>query len=386
MLRYFQNNPLGKHRLVSGPPFRRQTPAGVKPVGNADGVALVMVLWVIVILTVIVGEFSAVARSQLLLAGNFKEKTQAHYLAVSGLEQALYAMATDRDFFSFHQPLTADTPADVHRWRVNGDNPLFQYGAGLFKVRIDNMAGKVNINRADRRLLRIIVDGLDIDAQQKDVIVDAIMDWRDVDSAHRINGAEDDYYRDLGTDYLCKDGDFDTVDELRLVRGVTPELFDKLEPVFCVYPKNDDPTLLKSVVKKTAGADTDWNRINVNAATPEMWARLPGMTADDIDAVIDYRRDADFRSLSELAPVISADAYSRVRPYLTLTSSPWFLISAVGATDGSRLVAGLTATVVKADVSGQTGDGFHIVEQRSSANGRLVARFRHQREVLESVH
>lgn len=363
----------------------RQTRIGLRPAANADGVALVLVLWVLVILTVIVGEFSAATRSQIQLVGNFKENTQAHYLAASGVEQAIYDMVTDRDFFSLRQPQAPDAEEDRPNWRINGDNPPFQYGPGLFKVRIDNATGKVNINRADRKLLRVMLDGFDIDAQQKDVIVDAIMDWRDKDRFHRINGAEDDYYEDIGAGYLCKDGDFDTIDELRLVRGVTPELLKELEHIVTVYPKSDEDGApeLNSTGEKSPDAVTDWNRINVNAATREVWACFPEMTADDIDAIFEYRRERDIRSLGELAFIISADAYPQVRPHLTLLSSPWFVISAVGAADDSPMIAGLTVTVVKVEGAGQVGAAFRIVEQRPSADARLVARFRSQREIFE---
>ena len=60
---------------------------------------------------------------------------------------------------------------------------------------------------------------------ERDTVIDSIIDWRDSNHDHLLNGAEEDYYRGLDPPYSCKDGPFDVVEELLLVRGVTPRLF-----------------------------------------------------------------------------------------------------------------------------------------------------------------
>lgn len=55
-------------------------------------------------------------------------------------------------------------------------------------------------------------------------IADAILDWMDTDSETREYGAESDYYSSLSPPYTAKNGPLDTVEELLLVRGVTPAL------------------------------------------------------------------------------------------------------------------------------------------------------------------
>jgi Type II secretion system (T2SS), protein K len=55
-------------------------------------------------------------------------------------------------------------------------------------------------------------------------IADAILDWLDTDDEPREFGAEVDYYSGLTPPYGCKNGPVDTVEELLLVRGVTPQL------------------------------------------------------------------------------------------------------------------------------------------------------------------
>lgn len=55
-------------------------------------------------------------------------------------------------------------------------------------------------------------------------IADAILDWIDSDITDRPLGAESDYYLSLATPYEPPNGPLDALDDLLLVRGVTPEL------------------------------------------------------------------------------------------------------------------------------------------------------------------
>src|SRR5262249_12987180 len=55
-------------------------------------------------------------------------------------------------------------------------------------------------------------------------VANAILDWIDADDQLRTNGAEDEYYQTLQPPYHCKNAPLDSLEELLLVRGVTPEL------------------------------------------------------------------------------------------------------------------------------------------------------------------
>ena len=77
---------------------------------------------------------------------------------------------------------------------------------------------------ADEETLRRIFTNLGVEEPSKAILVDSIMDWRDPDDLHRLNGAENDYYMGQSPPYRCKNGPLDSLEELLLVRGVTPEL------------------------------------------------------------------------------------------------------------------------------------------------------------------
>ena len=55
-------------------------------------------------------------------------------------------------------------------------------------------------------------------------LADAILDFIDDDDEPRTNGCESEYYKSLTPSYPAKNGPLETLDELLLVRGVTPDL------------------------------------------------------------------------------------------------------------------------------------------------------------------
>ncbi len=309
------------------------------------GIALYLVLWVMALLTVIAGEFCYAIRTEVNITRNFKEETQTYYIATSGVFWAIGGLIVN-EFVP--RPVTAadneEEPEDI-QWRISADIPAVPFGDGQFKVEKENEGGKVNLNRAGQLLLKMMLNNFEIDDAGKNVIVDSIMDWRDKDNFHRVNGAEDGYYQSLPEPYKCKNGDFTTAEELLLVRGVTPEIFHGgLKEMISVY--QDKETQAQPGKKQKAG--TDFNRIGINAASPQMLRSLPGMTEDMVGKIMEYRGKKDFRSLSELSLLVGTEIYTAISPYITLTLSPYYTVKSTGTLTDSRTRQGVQA-VVKID-------------------------------------
>jgi hypothetical protein len=105
---------------------------------------------------------------------------------------------------------------------INSDG----YTAGL-RYGLENESARLNLNTliaADDyaenggRTLLMALPGM---TEQE---ADAIMDWIDEDDEPREYGAEYDYYQGLSSPYKPTNGPFNTVEELLLVRGVSPQL------------------------------------------------------------------------------------------------------------------------------------------------------------------
>lgn len=307
------------------------------------GIALFLVLWVMALLTVIAGEFCYFVRTEANITRNFKEETQTYYIAMSGLSFAIGELVVNELVpRQVKAPDGKEEQEDI-RWRINTDIPAIPFGDGQFKVERENESGKVNLNRAGAPLLKMMLSNFEIDDANKNIIVDSIMDWRDKDSLHRLNGAEDDYYLSLPQPYKSKNGDFTSIEELLLVRGVTPGVFyGGLKDMVAVY-QDKETGLDNRIIAKF-----DFDKININAASPRMLRALPRMTEDVVQAIIKYREKKDFRSLTDLSLLVGSDIYAGISPYITLTLSPYYTIKSVGMLKDSQTREGVQA-VVKID-------------------------------------
>ncbi len=184
---------------------------------NQTGAALMLVLWVIVLLTAIVTGFSLFMRTEVNITKNFKERTEAYYAAIAGIERA------KADILSVREQMYLEESKELMPWE-KPDRKGF-LGNASYSYTIIDEDRKIDLNSATSEQLRYLLMASGVEGTELDTIIDAILDWRDTDNLHRLNGAEEDYYQSLPKPYSCKDGPFDTVEELLLVRGITPEIF-----------------------------------------------------------------------------------------------------------------------------------------------------------------
>jgi general secretion pathway protein K len=313
------------------------------------GIALLMVLWVLMLLTVIVGEFCFAMKTRVNITRNFKESTEAYYIAVAGLNKAIeqtILLQTAPKIVSVEEDDEADMEDDTVEYRMNTPMPPIPFGSGAYEIRIENESGKINLNLADRDLLRVMLGSLDLDDEEKDVIADSIMDWRDSDRNHRLNGAENDYYQSLPDPYECKDAEFDAREELLRVRGVTPEIYQVLAASVTVFPKTDAQKKSWQTGKKKQKTEFDYNRLNINAISLELWAAFPGMTEALVADIGAFRAEKDFVSLREVVDILGPDVYRGLAKYLTTQTSPYFVLRSKGKIPGSRISEGVSAVIM----------------------------------------
>ncbi len=90
-------------------------------------------------------------------------------------------------------------------------------------------------------------------------LVDAIQDWLDPDDQiSGYGGAEGDFYRDMDPPYPITNGPMTNVSELSLIKGMTPELYERLLPLVIVLPFGEKmnvntlkPEILRGINRKT---------------------------------------------------------------------------------------------------------------------------------------
>jgi general secretion pathway protein K len=315
--------------------------------------ALFIVLWALVLLTVIAAQFCLSMRNEANMTANFKNRVEARYLAEAGFTKAVAELLKPRQEEPNDVPADAgEEPAEPTEWRVNTENPELVLGNGKAQVFIGNESGKVDVNTADAPLLSVLLNGFPLEKADKDVIIDSILDWRDKDDLVRLNGAENNYYRSLPEPYDCRNGKFSSIEELLLVRGVTEALFrGGLETMVTLYSEassqvaDAEPRVGSIFAKPKNKTAQKATKININAASETMLLSLPLMTEDLAAEVLDFRKTRDFKSLSEFQSLVGGSVFNALGPYVSLTASRYYSIRSVGTIDGSGSRSTIDAVV-----------------------------------------
>lgn len=289
-----------------------------------------MVLWVIAILSMIVLEFSFTMRTEVNITKHYKEETQLYAMAEGGVQRAITELIYKQDprIQQKRNKKLEEVPPDQREWMTDGRAYRLPFEQGICEVRVFGEAGKVNINTVTDPTLRKIIGQLGLEGEARDIVVDSILDWRDPADLHRINGAKNDYYQSLKEPYNCKSGYLDSIEELLLVRGVTPDLF------YGKKGKNNGEggAKLEGIgLKDLFSIYSSGEQIDINSASLPVLTIVLGIPKDVADAIIKAREDKGFQDqadllqrVPELSPLVTQIAglvvYSSMTSYYTVES------------------------------------------------------------------
>jgi len=187
------------------------------------------------------GSFTLGMRRETRIIANMRDKAQAIAIAEAGITFAQLNLLTINK---------------EQRWQANGHIYPIHYHDADIRIKIQSESGKIDINKANEKLLTGMMAQTNADITQQQSIVNAILDWRDSDDLIRIDGAEKATYEAADLPYHPRNKPFQTIEELRLVFGVTTEIFGQLKTMVTIYSKQ--PTIdLKTAEKKVLLAATN---------------------------------------------------------------------------------------------------------------------------------
>ena len=225
---------------------------------NQRGIALMAVLWVLVLLIALATEFAFSMKMEVNTTRNYKEDTESYYLSKAGLNMAMAELFKEARFHSIHpehgwiignvltasiankstsSPGQEDPDTEESQGQdglgeeetvqdfdiVNRTDIKLENGSITYTIRDEN--GKISVNSASKNTLDKLLQFSGVeDKIERSTISDSILDWIDTDKNHRLNGAEDDYYRKQNPPYYAKNGPIETIDELLKIRGMTEEI------------------------------------------------------------------------------------------------------------------------------------------------------------------
>ena len=193
---------------------------------NARGFALLVVLWFLVLIAAISAYLIANARQETAIARNITAAAKAEALADAGIAQAVFNQIEG---------------AEDTRWTLDGAPNRLLLANGEVTIRLHNEQQKVNPNLTSDALLSALFEATGVERPLARRIGASIADWVDRDSDPRPFGAEREDYAAAGRSYRPPNLPIESLDELQLVLGVTPQMLALALPYLTIHSTSARP-------------------------------------------------------------------------------------------------------------------------------------------------
>jgi type II secretory pathway component PulK len=248
---------------------------------DSKGSILILALWALCILATFAVISGYTVRQKLILAYRLDERAGLRLIAEAGVKKAMAFIKSEPESLgNALKDSWSNNPGAFKDVAVGGATFSIQYdyidelsGQHLIQYGLVDEERKININKADYKvLMRLfqITCGLS-DAEAQDLAA-SIVDWRDVDNEPTSpSSAEDFYYQSLKYSYQAKNQDFETLDELLLVKGMAPLIFAQIKENLTIYGDG---------------------KVNINTAPRAVLLAL-GLSENVADKIVAFRKGPD---------------------------------------------------------------------------------------------
>jgi general secretion pathway protein K len=254
-----------------------------------NGMALVVVLWLIVLLSMMAAGHARGTHVDTQLASRQVSVAQARGYAEAGINHALLLLLSDKG---------GDVPVDGRIFAVEIDETNVT-------LAVRSASGLVDLNAASPDTLDAALQAIGVVEAERSGIIDAILDWRDGDDLRHLDGVEDQDYIAAGLPWTSRDGSFAAVDELHYLPGIGQVEFERLAPLVTVHSKRSGvdlelapPILVEAMTGKPvepASQDTAGSGRGPQSGTFHIYATVEagsGAVAA-IEAVVTTSRSSD---------------------------------------------------------------------------------------------
>jgi general secretion pathway protein K len=283
-----------------------------------DGIALLLALVFVALLSALVFAFLYEMEVEAVFSQNqgadFQAKLAARSAVINGImvlgEQYASMMETGLP--------PVDSELDGSQWHLGV--PFQPLNDATMRASIADEYGKINLNALvvfengslvhNEPVINALREFFALRSDTNYDPVDAIIDWVDYDDgdAEEPEGAESDYYRSLENPYSCKNGPMTSIEELLLIKGITPELYF------------GDPEQEQLPLSEYLTVHGDWEgRVNVNTAHEDVIAAVIAGHSGNLDItaaeqIYDEARMAPIDNASQLQPFIPDMGVQADRP------------------------------------------------------------------------
>jgi len=285
--------------------MRENSKFKIQSLSSQKGMALVLTLMVLVLITAIVAEFAYGVYNGTNSLNNWYDFQRLSILANSGINIAAgfisdivarnsytYPGSFDMDF----ENLSRDFDAKINV-RMEDENSKFNLNTIVYS--------NGNIDEKAYNSFKRLLSNLSIDED----LADYIVDWIDLDTMERIGDSEKG----------AKNAQLYSVDELLLIKGIDRTVYEKLLPYVTVYGDG---------------------LININSAEKPVLMSLSENITDELaQRVIDYRKSAPFEDISQMQKVAGFDlkTYGPISAGITVKGK-YFYVRASAFSGGIRSI------------------------------------------------
>lgn len=280
------------------------------------GVALIIVLLIVALVSILATEMGARLQLQVKRAANIKDTNQAYWYAIGAEHYARKSIVT----------LLKESNGVIHLNQTWSEPFMFPIDGGRIEAQLIDMQGCLNLNglkdttvtgnaggfgrspelterlAAFKRLIN--TSNPDVAAFTVDTVTDSIADWLDADDNMSPSGAEDSEYEGRQFPYLAANNFMADKSELRLINGVEVTWLPDLLKNVCVVPADNQFIL---------------NVNTVNQEDTSILATMTGLTTSEASAVVSARPKDGFKSKGEFLAVSQIKAKK-----LSTTQEAWF--------------------------------------------------------------
>jgi general secretion pathway protein K len=270
------------------------------PERRDKGFALLLVLWVIALLTVLAFSLSFGTRTQAKIDRNQYDKARAQTSADAGVNLAILGILGR----------TSET-----RWRLDGSPRELTFGDTTIRVKVQNEAGKMDLNYAGKDVLAGLLRTLGSEAEAAEGLAAAVVDWKNRRRSRWRQMADNA----PGSLQIGEVQPFLALEDLRTVTGVTPEIYDRASPFLTILSGSD--------------------RVDPLSAPREVLLSLPSANLREVDAYIAAR--------AEIGPDPAAlPGLDSISAYFKTGLVAYVTISSESKVAGARFIRDATVSFV----------------------------------------
>src|ERR1700738_3923359 len=244
---------------------------------NARGFIVVAVLWILAALSALVLIYLTYVTNTAVVVAGSSDRVQTDALVTAGVELAAYQLTNVSEAL---RPTSGTFNA--------------RGGTGKVSVTFRSEAARIGLNAAPKGLITGLMVGLGVNPSNAADYADRILAWRAPTEAGD-DDPENSFYRTSGAAYIPRHAPFPAPEELWLVKGIPPLVIERMLPFVTVF--------------------SNLASINIVDAAPQVVAALPGMTPENLQAVLTQRADPTLDPQSLLGMVGEGATLAGSRTY-----------------------------------------------------------------------